>query len=670
MAEAVLLFTRDGNVNDKIREWSSLIGIVTAIVGNILISFALNIQRYAHIRLDREKDQGKEDWNKDLKKSKLGNYGTQQSKIAEERAELNLSAPSADDEGLQNQLDGTAMRKVSAPSRSSSETTIRHSKHARDEDGKTYLSSPYWWGGILLMTIGEAGNFLAYGFAPASIVSPLGVVALVSNCIIAPLLLKEQFRLRDGLGVVVAVAGAVTVVLSAKNTETKMGPHKLWAAITRWEFELYLGITAGMIIILMWASGRYGDKTILIDLGLVGLFGGYTALSTKGVASLLSDTLWRAFTYPVNYLLIFVLVLTAVLQIRYVNRALQRFDSTQVIPTQFVLFTISVIIGSAVLYRDFESATVDRVAKFIGGCLLTFMGVYLITSRRAGASGADGDATDDEENAIDLIDEERYQGQAEDGSNGDAHARRQSSISITFNDIPKESWRFSRQQHHSSQSQVQTPQRLQSHTSSTARRPLSSQSQDEESPLLKNLWQQSSNSRLSPSTRPRPLDNTMSSPLLPSEAQSSDPATPQPQGQRRLSASRPDRPSTLSRASMSRLAPAPLMSPLSSSLSAVVADSLRRGVNPRRRPDLSSMRKSRSQRTGDDSAADDAPFESSPLKPTDDGSEALGSSGVQGRSQSVSTTLGEFFRIKGARSKSKHDGEDGAEGLERESALS
>ena len=371
MAEATLLITRNGNVNEKIQEWSSLIGIVTAIVGNILISFALNIQRYAHIRLDREKDHGKEDWDKDIKKSNAGSYGTQQSEIAEERAELNLNAPAADDGGFQNQLDGTAKPKIPAPSRSSSDTTIKHSKQPLVEDGKTYLSSPYWWGGILLMTVGEAGNFLAYGFAPASIVSPLGVVALVSNCIIAPLLLKERFRLRDGLGVVVAIAGAVTVVLSAKNTETKMGPNKLWAAITRWEFELYLGITAGMIIILMWASGRYGDKTILIDLGLVGLFGGYTALSTKGVASLLSDTLWRAFTYPVNYLLIFILVLTAVLQIRYVNRALQRFDSTQVIPTQFVLFTISVIIGSVVLYRDFESATADRVVKFIGGCLLT-----------------------------------------------------------------------------------------------------------------------------------------------------------------------------------------------------------------------------------------------------------------------------------------------------------
>ncbi len=56
-----------------------------------------------------------------------------------------------------------------------------------------------------------------------------------------------------------------------------MGPDDVWSAITRWEFETYLGITAGLIIALMWASGKYGEKIILIDLGLVGLFGIYTA---------------------------------------------------------------------------------------------------------------------------------------------------------------------------------------------------------------------------------------------------------------------------------------------------------------------------------------------------------------------------------------------------------
>lgn len=123
------------------------------------------------------------------------------------------------------------------------------------------------------MTVGELGNFLAYGFAPASIVSPLGVVALISNCVIAPIMLKEQFRLRDFWGVVVAVAGAVTVVLSAKQEERKFGPHEIWGAITTTEFEIYMGVTVLLIAILMWASPRYGKKTILVDLGLVGLFG-------------------------------------------------------------------------------------------------------------------------------------------------------------------------------------------------------------------------------------------------------------------------------------------------------------------------------------------------------------------------------------------------------------
>lgn len=96
------------------------------------------------------------------------------------------------------------------------------------------------------------------------------------------------------------------------------------------------------------------------------------------------------------------------MQIRYINRALQRFDSTQVIPTQFVLFTISVIIGSAVLYRDFESMTARRAAKFVGGCLLTFLGVYFITSGRIRSDDESTFSTEDEEEAIGLLNGERY----------------------------------------------------------------------------------------------------------------------------------------------------------------------------------------------------------------------------------------------------------------------
>ena len=263
------------------RQWSSIIGIVTAIVGNILISFALNIQRYAHVRLEREQERREAGA---FRNHRERSYGTQQSEIAEERARLNLNAPIH--EGTHSEhgshLDGKRTSNghrspsptASSHSRGSSASTIKESEDAPTAtDSKTYLSSPLWWAGILLMIVGEAGNFLAYGFAPASIVSPLGVVALVSNCIIARCLLNERFRQRDFWGVVVAIGGAVTVVLSANNQESKLGPHHLWLAITRWEFELYLGITAALMILLMWVSGKYGEKSILIDLGLVGLFG-------------------------------------------------------------------------------------------------------------------------------------------------------------------------------------------------------------------------------------------------------------------------------------------------------------------------------------------------------------------------------------------------------------
>jgi hypothetical protein len=97
------------------------------------------------------------------------------------------------------------------------------------------------------------------------------------------------------------------------------------------------------------------------------------------------------------------------MQIRYVNKALQRFDSTQVIPIQFVMFTLCVILGSAILYRDFEKTTAEQAGKFVGGCLLTFFGVFLITSGRPHNNDDDEDVlseADGVEETIGLTDHE------------------------------------------------------------------------------------------------------------------------------------------------------------------------------------------------------------------------------------------------------------------------
>ena len=687
-------FADDGSEDSRQQKWSSLIGVTTAIIGNVLISFALNTQRYAHLRLSREREEKQ---RRQTRHRKKGSYGTQQEDIAEERAEENAKAEAGrgslesggSDEAGETQpliprLDHDGDRKG------------KNEEDTEDDDAgsikeKSYLRSPIWWAGITMMVLGEAGNFLAYGFAPASIVSPLGVVALVSNCLVAPLLLHERFRWRDALGVIIAVGGCVTVVLSASDSNPKLGPDEIWDLISQWEFETYLGITIFLIIALAVASNKFGERTILIDLGLVGLFGGYTALSTKGVASLLSNTIWRVVTFPITYLLVAVLVFTAIMQIKYVNRALQRFNSTMVIPTQFVLFTISVIVGSAILYRDFERTTPEDAGKFVGGCALTFLGVWCITSgRNDGDSQGDEEFSlneGDEEDEIDLLDEEDEQQPEVREHEGRQSAFITPSSSKTASRLTpggdRDDQALASSSYKSSYFTPQThsyeplPPATQAaiHSSSTSDLPADNPSAPGSTAVAaRNL-------------QPPPFHATTSAPIVPTTGEpngnttmtasparprtplrrgithaegspSHSPVTPRRQQNNQHldpNAAAEQRQRLLNRHSVAGFLPAPYTSPLSSSLSAIVADSLRNTDSstgsPLRRRSTKFRRKATGEVTmpGGGTSASGAgakrhSIASGELSPEREGS---GGRPVEGRLRSLSETLGEAFGVGG-----------------------
>ena len=661
-------------------KWSSLIGIVTAICGNILISFALNTQRYAHMRLSRDREEWEMKQRRQRKKKQ--GYGTQQEEVAEQRSEANHQSQShPDQEARHPKYDKYALQEPeeSDPLIPSVESVpSRKSSDPRDEDGpglgddednpneKSYLRSPIWWIGISMMTIGEAGNFLAYGFAPASIVSPLGVVALISNCLIAPFLLRERFRWRDGLGVIIAVAGCVIIVMSASQSNPKLDPDRIWGYITTWEFETYLCVTIILIIVLAWASNKFGDKTILIDLGLMGLFGGYTALSTKGVASLLSSSTWKVLTFPITYLLVAILVFTAVMQIKYVNRALQRFNSTMVIPVQFVLFTLSVIVGSAILYRDFERTTTEDAVKFVGGCALTFSGVWFITSGRNNDADDDQEI-EDEEDAVDLVDEEGMQPEIRERDDGEN--RRSSLLASPSKDALLN--RRHTADHSTSNGEI-TPADGTQIDKPADMSPAKAAAIHDHS--ASGLYPQTNNG-----TQPPPFHATTSQPEVPTiDLSSSVPTTPLRRGKSGDPTDTPTRaaPSTptprhpngqhpepnssklLNRHSIVGFVPGPYTSPLSSSLSAIVADTLRRGVDHMpgsslRRPSFRRIRKSGLNPNDPPQKRHSIASGEMDFGPPETPSAASGGSaaGEGGRVRSLSATLHDVFASPG-RSKS------------------
>jgi hypothetical protein len=142
-----------------------------------------------------------------------------------------------------------------------------------------------------------------------------------------------------------AAVGAITVVFSSSQnnprvgypvfkaaveryTDIKLDPDQLLHAITQIPFIVYTILTLLALIGLMILSeSQYGERLIGIDIGVCALFGGYTVLSTKALSSLLSTIFVSVFKKPIGWILVAVLAGTSIMQVKYLNRALIRFES-------------------------------------------------------------------------------------------------------------------------------------------------------------------------------------------------------------------------------------------------------------------------------------------------------------------------------------------------------
>lgn len=122
-----------------------------------------------------------------------------------------------------------------------------------------------------------------------------------------------------------------------------MDPDELVAALSAPHFLFYTAANAALLVPLTLLSNdeEWGGRYIGIDIGACALFGGYTVMATKALSSLLSAMFVQAFRFPVAWGAVAVLLITSVLQIKFLNRALIRFESKEVIPTQFVFFSLA-----------------------------------------------------------------------------------------------------------------------------------------------------------------------------------------------------------------------------------------------------------------------------------------------------------------------------------------
>ncbi|KAJ3065974.1 hypothetical protein HDU98_010686 [Podochytrium sp. JEL0797] len=259
------------------------------------------------------------------------------------------------------------------------------SLHGELGNGHQYLNSPMWWTGMILMALGEVSNFVAYAFSPAILVTPLGAISVVVSAILSEIFLKEKLNLSGKIGCAQCVIGAILIVLHAPESNSSDTIGEFFGFVGTPLFITYASLCgAGIVYLVYKVAPEHGDKNPMVYISICSLVGSFLVLSCQGFGSAVAFTFahfhdggnqfldWRI--YP----LMCVIAATVVMQIHFLNKALNQFSTAIVTPVYYVTFTTCTIISSAVLFRGFTVNSSTDGATIILGFTVIVGGVSLL----------------------------------------------------------------------------------------------------------------------------------------------------------------------------------------------------------------------------------------------------------------------------------------------------
>ncbi|KAE8669949.1 putative magnesium transporter NIPA4 [Hibiscus syriacus] len=247
--------------------------------------------------------------------------------------------------------------------------------------GFSYLLEPLWWAGMITMIIGEIANFVAYIYAPAVLVTPLGALSIIVSACLAHFLLKERIQKMGIVGCVSCIVGSVVIVIHAPQEETPSSVQDIWTLATQPAFLVYVAASLSAVLALvLHFEPRYGQTNILVYLGICSLMGSLTVVSIKaiGIAIKLSLAGISQIAYPQTWFFVTVATICVITQLIYLNKALDTFNAALVSPVYYVMFTTLTIIASVIMFKDWSGQNSGSIASEICGFITVLSGTIIL----------------------------------------------------------------------------------------------------------------------------------------------------------------------------------------------------------------------------------------------------------------------------------------------------
>ena len=267
--------------------------------------------------------------------------------------------------------------------------------HVKNTDPQTgqpivsFTALPMWWAGTLLNIVSEILNLAALGYAPATLVTPLGCLTVVFNAIAAALIQKEPFFKQDLFGFASIFAGVLCIVRSELGAPTPpITPSYLGnEVLPTLHFAMLLILVFGSLAILyFFVHERYSQTHVVVFLAESSLVSTLTVVSARCFASFLPPPLPGKLEYFYKYPdwlyswgSLVCMCVTAIAGLLLQNCALMYFKASEVVPIYFCMFAIGGVAGSGLAFMEL---TFPWVMLLVPGVAFCVGGVFAISYRR------------------------------------------------------------------------------------------------------------------------------------------------------------------------------------------------------------------------------------------------------------------------------------------------
>ncbi|XP_072295489.1 magnesium transporter NIPA1 isoform X2 [Eucyclogobius newberryi] len=236
---------------------------------------------------------------------------------------------------------------------------------------------------VQCVILGQIGNFVAYNVAPAVIVTPLGALGVLFGSVLASWILKEYLNILGKLGCVLCCSGAVVLIIHTPKAETVTSRLELEERLSDPVFILFASLVVlALLVLIFWISPVHGSSNIMVYISICSLFGSFTVPCSKGLGLVaqeaFSDGPYSGRALCVFLFLLLTLTVSILTQFYYINKALEVFNSNMFEAIYYVAFTSTVIVASAILFKEWTELTLSDSIALVCGFSTVCVGVVLL----------------------------------------------------------------------------------------------------------------------------------------------------------------------------------------------------------------------------------------------------------------------------------------------------